>query len=89
MYDLIGYYFVGNNIIQLSENTFTTEIPSSDTIAEKLNNLHFVLEDIKKKSFDRSSVAPEIIAYERNHKVHSNSKESREARIEFLMDLLK
>ena len=89
MYDLIGYYFVSNNIISLNETAFITVIPSSDTIAEKLNNLHFILEDIKKKSFDRSSVAPEIIAYERNHKVHSNSRESREARIKFLIDLLK
>lgn len=89
MYDLIGYYFVGNSIISLGETTFTAVIPSLDTIAEKLNYLHFVLEDIKKKSFDRTSVAPEIIDYERNHKVHSNSKESREARIEFLINLLK
>ncbi len=89
MYDLIGYYFAANNIVSLNESIQITKMPSSDIIAEQLNNLNFVLEDIKKKSFDRSSVDPAIIAYERNHKVHSNSKESREARIEFLINILK
>ena len=48
-----------------------------------------LLEDIKKKNYDRSTVDPVILEYERNHKVHSNSREARESRVKFLVELLK
>ncbi len=87
MYDLIGYYFVSQKVIKI-DSYFDFEIPNADNIADKLNNLNYVLDDIKKRSFDRSTVDAKILEYERNHKVHSNSKESREARILFLLDYI-
>lgn len=88
MYDLIGYYFLANGVISLS-NVNDVTLASPDIAACKLNDLNYTLEDIKKKNYDRSTVDPSILEYERNHKVHSNSREARESRVKFLVELLK
>ena len=71
------------------ENVNAVNLASPDLAACKLNDLNYILEDIKKKNYDRSTVNPVILEYERNHKVHSNSREARESRVKFLVELLK
>lgn len=87
MYDLLGYIFVAQNVISLDEYS-SFDLPRPDIIADKLTQLNYILEDIKKKHFDRSIIDSAILDYERNHKVHSNSKDSRIARISFLLEYL-
>jgi len=86
MYDFIGVYFLSDNVIQIKNICVT--LPSVDVVAERINELNCILEDIKKRDFNRSQIDSEILEYERNHKVHSNSKESREARIRFLSNYI-
>ena len=88
LYDLIGYYLVATGVITL-RNCSEFELPKTDYLADKLINFHYILEKLKSKKSNKEDFSNEIINYERNHKVHSTAKESREDRIEFLIGYLK
>ena len=88
LYDLIGYYFVATGVIQLNSHSIF-KLPKADYLANKLIELHYELEKMKGKRINKDELSNQIVTYERNHKVHSNSKEAREERIEFLIGYLK
>lgn len=83
MYDFIGLTFVSKGLIQV-KTLKPFSFPSHNTLAARICELDYCLKQIKPKNADRQSADPTVLKYERDHKVHSNSKGSREDRIEFL-----
>lgn len=81
LYDLFGVIFLSKNIFSIEDFDATNlSLASISDIATILSNIHY--EILELKSANDSS--PELIAYERMHRVHSTAKPERENRIKYL-----
>lgn len=83
LYDLFGVVFLSKNIFTI-ESVDVNNLclaPLSD-IATILSNIHYEIIDLK----INNDVSPELIAYERMHRVHSTAKVERENRIIYLIN---
>ena len=82
LYDLFGVIFISKKIFiieDINNDSLTLSCPSD--IANILVNINYELLDLK----NNKDVSPELISYERNHRVHSTSKPERESRIKYLI----